>query len=266
MLKHDDLILILGITGTLGNALRRTLEHEGFKNIIGSTTNANLVSDEVFEFDCLLDSKLQRIANFLDAGAFTGKVALVINAIGVSGLVDLGKDKLHQTERIINLNLTFPISLQILMSRYVRSGGTVAHIGSMSGRISAPYFEVYGTSKHALRTFCRSYNSGIKPDIRAVHFEVGNFGGSMADEVLRQLDMGAIGDEAVTEKFRSIAMKRLAMSPDATQVAKTIVDILAKGKSKNSHLILPDAQVRFFIWLLGLSPIYRRLIVRLIKG
>ena len=194
-----------------------------------------------------------------DSRSIADAADLVANAVGPGGLTGLVNNAgiavggplefldLEDLRRQMEVNLIGPVAVsQALMPLLRMAGGRIVNIGSVSGRIAAPFVGPYAASKFALGALSDALRLELEPwGIGVLVVDPGPvdtpiWGKSLAEDVARQSRMPVEGRrlygralEAVREHVASAG--QAGMSPQA--VAEVVAHALSVRRPKARYLV-----------------------------
>lgn len=178
-----------------------------------------------------------------------GPVDVLVNnaGIGTHGPVEDFDD--DEVLSIFNTNVfgVIRVTRAVLPSMRARHGGTIITVGSLAGKVSAPFGGVYAASKHAIEALSDALHYELHPfGIRVVLVEPGGFETEIQNNHLlpRRFNEGSAYVEF--ERRFADASTRLPGAgerADAQVVADAIVDAAKAEEPKRRYLVGNDAQL-----------------------
>jgi NAD(P)-dependent dehydrogenase (short-subunit alcohol dehydrogenase family) len=182
-----------------------------------------------------------------------GLAGLVNNAgIAVTGPVEyLQLDRYRQQ---FEINYFGQIAVtQAFMPAIRRGAGRVVFMGSIAGRVSAPFLSPYAGTKHALEALTDSMRVEMAPwDIKVSVIEPGAIktpiwdkGLKVADEVLDESPEEAVRlYEPFIEPVRSYAREQNEAGADVSKVSDVVEHALTAKRPKTRYLVGRDARIQ----------------------
>lgn len=178
-----------------------------------------------------------------------GPIDVLVNnaGIGTHGPVEDFDD--DEVLSIFNTNVfgVIRVTRAVLPSMRARHGGTIITVGSLAGKVSAPFGGVYAASKHAIEALSDALHYELHPfGIRVVLVEPGGFETEIQNNHLlpRRFSEGSAYVEF--ERRFADASTRLPGAgerADAQVVANTIVEAAKAEEPKRRYLVGNDAQL-----------------------
>jgi NAD(P)-dependent dehydrogenase (short-subunit alcohol dehydrogenase family) len=221
-------ILITGTSSGFGRNIAETLAHAGHRVFASmrNTTSRNHANAEslrsngirVVELDVTDDASVQRGVNSVLTQA--GRLDVLINNAGIGSLNVSEAFTTDQLRALFDVNVfgVQRVLRSVLPSFRNQREGLIINIGSILGRVTVPFFGLYGSSKVALEAITETYR-----------YELSQFG---IDVVLVQPGSYPTGIFASAQQpadaYRIAAYGELGGIP--TKIAQTIADSF-KGES-----------------------------------
>ena len=149
-------ILITGITGGLGQALKKCFEINGFKTF-GHT--AYKYADIQIDFNDI--ESVKKMKSFIEKN----DISCVINNAGIYSDANFLDLKDEEIQKIININLVAPILITKYLYRYlakINRDGFLININSLAGKYPNPKVSIYCASKFGLSGFGSSLSINQK--------------------------------------------------------------------------------------------------------
>ncbi len=155
-------ILITGINGGLGGALKESFLERNYK-VYGHSTTPN--HDIQAEFNNI--ESITKIKDFIFEKNITG----IINNAGIYSNTEFYSLKEKDIQKIININLVAPIILSKYLLEYLTSSnknGFIVNINSLAGKYPNYNESIYCASKHGLAGFSASISINKKNKINVI--------------------------------------------------------------------------------------------------
>ena len=178
-----------------------------------------------------------------------GPIDVLVNnaGIGTHGPVEDFDD--DEVLSVFNTNVfgVIRVTRAVLPSMRARKSGTIVTVGSLAGKVSAPFGGVYAASKHAIEALSDALHYELHPfNIRVVLVEPGGFETEIANNhvVPRRFGEGSAYVEP-ERRFADASTKLPAAGEraDAQVVANAIVDAAKAEQPKRRYLVGNDAQL-----------------------
>jgi NAD(P)-dependent dehydrogenase (short-subunit alcohol dehydrogenase family) len=263
-------VLVTGASTGIGAACAVRLIHEGFRVFAGIRSAAD--GDRLRE---QAGTQLHPLPLDVTDGGMIARAVRVVEEIqgehGLQGLVNnagiavggpleyLPVDDLRtQLEvNVIGLHAVTRACLPLIR----RARGRVVHIGSISGRMAAPFSGAYAASKHAVEALCDALRLELAPEgISVSVIEPGQVRTPIWDKGLadfrriveRMPDEGMRRYEGRLRVMHHILERARKYAAPAEVVADAVVHALTASEPKTRYLIGRDAKIR--LWLSRLLP------------
>lgn len=277
-------VVITGASSGIGRATALRLARSGFRVYAGvrSDPDAESLRSEglaglaplhldVTDADALA-AAADRVGSEVGERGLAG---LVNNAgIGVGGpleYIDLG-----DLRRQLEVNVVGPVAVtQAFLPLLRRGGGRVVMVGSISGRLAAPFAGPYAASKFALEALCDSLRVELAPwGLQVSLVEPGDIDTPIWDKTQRYADeaearLPAEGRERYGEAIAHVRERLRESARNASppsRCAEAIEHALTARRPRTRYLVGGDAVAQ--AWLARLLPdrLRDRLITRIISG
>jgi len=178
-----------------------------------------------------------------------GRIDVLVNnaGIGTHGPVEDFED--DEVAAIFETNVFGLLRVTRAAVPHMRSqaSGTVVNIGSLSGKVTVPFFGIYGASKHAVEALSDALYYELHPfGIRVVLIEPGNHATEISNN-LRSARRFTEGSAYLGFKGRFAGAPgkppSAGQSADPQLVANVIVDATKAGEPKRRYLVGRDAEL-----------------------
>ncbi len=178
-----------------------------------------------------------------------GTIDVLVNNAGISTggpIEDFDDDEI---QRVFDTNVFGLIraTRAVLPAMRVQGSGTIINVGSIAGKVSAPYGGIYSGSKHAVEGISDALYFELHPfGIRVVVVEPGGFETEIfnTSQPARRSNEGSPYAE-VQQRF-SASLAKLpggGQRGDAQVVANVIVDAAKSEQPKRRYLVGQDAEL-----------------------
>ena len=202
---------------------------------------------EVIELDVNDSSSVAEAVGQVEQKA--GPIDILVNnaGIGTHGPVEDFDD--DEVLSIFNTNVfgVVRVTRAVLPTMRAQKRGTIVTVGSIAGKVSAPYGGVYAASKHAIEALSDALHYELHPfGIRVVLVEPGGFETEIQNNhlVARRFNEGSAYVE-LERRFAAASVKLPGAGElaDAQVVANAIVDAAKAEQPKRRYLVGKDAEL-----------------------
>jgi NAD(P)-dependent dehydrogenase (short-subunit alcohol dehydrogenase family) len=202
---------------------------------------------QVIELDVNDSASISKAVDQVEKTA--GPIDVLVNnaGIGTHGPVEDFDD--DEVLSIFNTNVfgVIRVTRSVLPSMRARKSGTIVTVGSLAGKVSAPFGGVYAASKHAIEALSDALHYELHPfGIRVVLVEPGGFETEIQNNhlIARRFNEGSPYVE-FERRFAdaSVKLPGAGERADAQVVADAIVDAAKADEPKRRYLVGNDAQL-----------------------
>lgn len=257
-------ILVTGSNSGFGRLIVETLARQGYTVFAGiraiAERNASAAEElrtlaereqltlSVVEIDVTDDASVERAIEMI-VGT-TGRLDVVVNNAGASSSGPLEAFSSAQIEKQFNTNVfsVLRVNRAAIPQMRKQGSGLLLHIGSVGGRVAAPFLGLYGATKFALEGLSESYRYELAPyGIDVAIIEPGAYPTAIATKRQSAADdeRSALYQEA-RNRFLQVFFTALnsATPPNPQEVADIVAGIIAQPAGKRpSHIVVaPPAQ------------------------
>lgn len=193
--------VITGSSSGIGEAIARAYAREGAHVVITYNTkrkNADKIASEInSQFTCHLDVRDRHSIRSCFQKTFEkfGKIDILVNNAGINRTADFDKQTDEEWDEVLDVDLKGPFRCCQEVLPYIRDGGRIINIGSLSGEYGGPRTPSYACAKMALTALTHNLARFLGPRNICVN----------------TLSPGVIGNE-FTENTMSPAVKETALS------------------------------------------------------
>jgi NAD(P)-dependent dehydrogenase (short-subunit alcohol dehydrogenase family) len=252
----SKIILITGASNGFGNDSAKTLAAAGhrvfatMRDMDGRHREAaqdlRSVGIETLELDVTNDASVDGAFKVL-LDKTDGKLDVLINNAGIAA------GGLSETFTPDQLRAMFDVNV-IGIQRMTRAAlpalrkagpGLVVNIGSILGRVTLPFFSLYGASKYAVEALTEGYRYELSQlGIDVVLVQPGPYPTKLYSAIQQPADAGraeAYGEVAAMPGALTEYLGKMfasAEAPDPHDVAKTLVDLVATPAGKRPHRVV----------------------------
>ena len=230
-----------------GDQVFATMRDSAKAGPLKAATEAAKTSVEVLELDVndrgSVDAAISKVIKS------AGRIDVLVNNAGISinGPVEDFDD--DEVAAIFETNVFGVLRVTRATVQHMRSqaSGTIINIGSIAGKVTAPFGGIYSASKHAVEALSDALYYELHPfGVRVVLIEPGGFETEIQNNVrpARRFTEGSAYLEF--ESRFAKASERLpgaGESADAQIVANVIVDAAKAAKPKRRYLVGQDAEL-----------------------
>ncbi len=252
-------VLITGASSGFGLETARTLKSAGFHVYAGvrdiQERNRSVAGDLIkvgivpVELDVTCDDSVNLAVNRIltESG---GEIGTVINNAGIAVAGVSESFTSEQVQKVFDVNVlgVHRVLRATLPALRKQKDGLIINIGSILGRVTFPFFGLYGASKYALEALTESYryelvNLGIDVVLVQPSAYPTNMYSAMlqAENVTVAQEYGAISDipstmfKAFSEMFSSDS------SPSVCEVAESILSVVTAAKEQRPSRVVVGA-------------------------
>jgi NADP-dependent 3-hydroxy acid dehydrogenase YdfG len=242
-------ILITGASSGFGRDTAETLAHAGYqvfaamRNIAGPNgRHADALRSQkigVVELDVTDDDSVDRaVASVL---AEAGRIDVLVNNAGMASAGVSEAFTPDQAKVLFNTNVVglLRTTRAVLPAMRAANDGLIVNIGSVLGRVTFPFFGIYGASKFAVEALTDSFRYELSQlGVDIVLVQPSAYPTNMyvniqqPDDAARAAAYGATGEipDRMFATFRG--MFSAAGAPNPPDVATAIVGLIAQSKGK----------------------------------
>ncbi len=164
-------VLVTGASSGIGEAIALELAGKGFKVYAAARRTDRLRALAQGSAGCILPLEMDvtdegSIAAALrEISANADVVYGLINNAGVSVIGPVERVPANEWRRVYETNVFGPVNVAraVLPQMRAAGAGRIVNIGSIAGRIVAPFFGVYGSSKHAVEGVSDALRRELRP-------------------------------------------------------------------------------------------------------
>ncbi|MBU1075741.1 MAG: SDR family NAD(P)-dependent oxidoreductase [Spirochaetes bacterium] len=254
-------VLITGTSSGIGRSIALSLDRSGFQVFAGVRTKRDAmklkkmaskhlitVIIDVTKKETLLKTK-KIISSYIKDRGLWG----LINNAGVNISGPLEVLPIIEFKNQFNINVIGPLEvIKLFLPLLRKSKGRIINIGSISGRISAPFIGPYAASKSALRSITDSLRMELRSwDISVILIEPGNVSTSMwkktlstAEQIAQSFSSEAhnLYDDFIITAYKArkaLGKKGLALA----KINQAILHALTSKNPKYNYLLGMDAKI-----------------------
>ncbi len=255
-------VLITGASTGIGEACALRLDRGGFRVFAGVRKPADgdalraKASPRLAPvlIDVTDQPSIDRVRDELTAALAGQGLAGIVNNAGIAVAGPLEFVPLDRLRQQLEVNVTGQVAVTQAFMPLIREGrGRVVFMGSVSGRLSSPFFGPYAASKYALEAIADALRGELRPwRIHVAIVEPGSIatpiwekGNATADELERTLT-----PEAHSLYDAAIAALRAAVDDTARRgipadaVARSVEHALTSRRPKTRYLVGTDARIQ----------------------
>lgn len=156
MRLKGKIAIVTGSSSGLGEAIVRAYRKEGAQVIVTYSTKRDAAERIAAEVDagmvCHLDVRDRGSIRACFQKAYTrfGQIDILVNNAGVNRTADFDKQTEEEWNEVLDINLTGPFRCCQEVLPYIRDGGRIINVGSLSGEYGGPRTPSYACSKMGL--------------------------------------------------------------------------------------------------------------------
>jgi NAD(P)-dependent dehydrogenase (short-subunit alcohol dehydrogenase family) len=269
-------VVVTGSSTGIGQACAQRLSAEGFQVWAGVRREEDarrLERDIPGVTAVLLDvadaASIERAAAQIDATAGDIGLAGLVNNAGIAVAGPLEYLPLEDLRRQFDVNVFGAIAVTQAFLPILRRGrGRLVFIGSISGRMAAPFLGPYAASKFALGALCDALRGELAPwrlDVSLVEpgeiaTPIWDKGQAIGDQLEAQLPpIARQRYEKAIQALRRVARSAAARGRPPDTVADAVMHALTAPRPNTRYLVGSDAWVR--AWLAYLPDRWRDAVV-----
>ncbi|MGF6723448.1 NAD(P)-dependent dehydrogenase (short-subunit alcohol dehydrogenase family) [Paraburkholderia sp. GAS41] len=248
-------ILITGTSNGFGNDIAVTLAAAGhrvfatMRDVHGRHREAaqalNSRGIETLELDVTDDASVDAAFKALFAKT-GGKLDVLINNAGIAAGGIQETFTPEQTRAMFDVNVfgIQRVTRAALPSMHKARSGLIVNIGSILGRVTLPFFALYGATKHAVEAVTEGYRYELSQQgIDVVLLQPGPYPTKLYTAIQKPADIGraeSYGDlvklQAGFEEFLG-GLFSSEGAPDPHDVATTLVDLIAQPSGQRPNRV-----------------------------
>lgn len=222
--QSGPVAIVTGASGGIGEATARALAQAGYR-VFGTSRKTPLrptTGVEHVACDVTSDSSVEAaIAQVL---AKAGRIDLLVNNAGIGLIGAAEESSIEQAKALFDVNLfgvIRTIKAVLPVMRRQRSG-RIVNISSVQGLIPAPYFALYGASKHALEGYSESLDHEVRDvGVRVVLVEPAYTRTSFESNLI-QADQ-QLGEYTLARSNAEAVMREVMLTADSPEVVAMAV-------------------------------------------
>ncbi|MEI6002284.1 SDR family oxidoreductase [Paraburkholderia bengalensis] len=271
-------ILITGTSNGFGNDVARTLAAAGhrvfatMRDINGRHREAALELQsqgiETLELDVTDDASVDAAFKALFAKT-GGKLDVLINNAGIAAGGIQETFTPEQTRAMFDVNVfgIQRVTRAALPSMHQAKAGLIINIGSILGRVTLPFFALYGASKHAVEAVTEGYRYELSQQgIDVVLVQPGPYPTKLYTAIQKPADPAradSYGDvakmPAAFEEFLG-GLFASENAPNPHDIATAIVDIIAQPSGQRSNRVVVGLDFGAIAANTAIAPIQAKLV------
>ncbi|MEI5997902.1 SDR family oxidoreductase [Paraburkholderia bengalensis] len=249
-------ILITGTSNGFGNDVAKTLAAAGHR-VFATMRDINdrhreaaqelqAKGIETLELDVTSDASVDAAFKALFAKT-GGKLDVLINNAGIAAGGIQETFTPEQTRAMFDVNVfgIQRVTRAALPSMHQAKAGLIINIGSILGRVTLPFFALYGASKHAVEAVTEGYRYELSQQgIDVVLVQPGPYPTKLYTAIQKPADIGradAYGEvakmPAAFEEFLG-GLFSSENAPNPHDIATTLVDLIAKPNGQRPNRVI----------------------------
>lgn len=271
-------ILITGTSNGFGNDIARTLAAAGHRvfatmrdvngrhSAAAKELNANGI--ETLELDVTDDASVDAAFKALFEKT-DGQLDVLINNAGVAAGGIQETFTPEQTRAMFDVNVfgIQRVTRAALPAMHKAKRGLIVNIGSILGRVTLPFFALYGASKHAVEALTEGYRYELSQQgIDVVLVQPGPYPTKLYTAIQKPADIGradAYGDVAQMPAAFEAFLGGLfgsEQAPNPHDIATTLVDVIATPAGQRPNRVVVGLDFGAIAANTAIEPIQTRLV------
>lgn len=234
--QPSPVAVITGASGGIGEATARALAQAGYRVFGTSRRMPTRLTPGVEHVACDVSSDDSVEAAIAEVLAKAGRIDLLVNNAGVGLIGAAEESSIEQAKALFDVNLfgvIRTIKAVLPVMRRQRSG-RIVNISSVQGLIPAPYFALYGASKHALEGYSESVDHEVRDvGVRVILVEPAYTRTSFESNLIQADQL--FGDYASARANAEAVTREVMLTADSPEV-------VAKAVLKASTAAKPNAR------------------------
>ena len=230
--QSGPVAIVTGASGGIGELTARALAQAGYRVFGTSRKPPSQPTTGVEHVVCDVTSDESVKAAIAEVLAHAGRIDLLVNNAGVGLIGAAEESSIEQAKALFDVNLfgvIRTIKAVLPVMRRQRSG-RIVNISSVQGFIPAPYFALYGASKHALEGYSESLDHEVRDaGVRVILVEPAYTRTSFESNLI-QADQ-PLGDYAPARSNAETVTREVMLTADLPEVvAKAVLNAATAAK------------------------------------
>ena len=172
--KHSPVAIVTGATAGIGLATANLLKKEGYTVYGTSRRPQSDTQNGIAMLACDVtrdDSVTAVIAEVLQR---SGRIDLLVNNAGFGLIAGAEESSIEQAKSVFDVNVfgVMRVTNHVLPVMRKQGNGRVINISSVVGFLPAPYYAIYGATKHAIEGYSQTLDHEVRGfGIRVISIE-----------------------------------------------------------------------------------------------
>jgi short-subunit dehydrogenase len=172
--KHSPVAIVTGATAGIGLATANLLKKEGYTVYGTSRRPANDSQNGIAMLACDVTSDESVALVIAEVLRRSGRIDLLVNNAGFGLIAGAEESSIEQAKSIFEVNVfgAMRMTNHVLPVMRQQRNGRVINIGSVVGFLPAPYYAIYGATKHAIDGYSQTLDHEVRGfGIRVISIE-----------------------------------------------------------------------------------------------
>jgi len=234
---NPGVALVTGASSGIGYATAKALQNAGFRVFGTSRRAATERLDGVTMLTCDVtdDASVAKLVEQVLAEA--GRIDLLVNNAGIGLFGGAEESSIAQAQALFDVNVFGVIRVTKAVLPIMRRQGTgrIVNLSSAQGFIPAPYFALYGSTKHAVEGYSESLDHELRPfGIRVVLVEPAYTRTAFEESLVKPDQQLGIYD-AVRAAMTATVRKAMEKGDAPEVVAQTVLAAATESAPKRRY-------------------------------
>lgn len=162
--KSHSVAIVTGATAGIGLATAELLAREGY-TVYGTSRRPESDSQNgIAMLACDVTRDESVAAVIAEVQRRSGRIDLLVNNAGFGLIAGAEESSIEQAKSVFEVNVfgAMRMTNHVLPVMRQQGGGRVINIGSVLGFIPAPYYAIYGATKHAIDGYSQSLDHEVR--------------------------------------------------------------------------------------------------------
>ena len=172
--KNGSVAIVTGATAGIGLATAELLKKQGF-TVYGTSRRPESVSQNGIAMLACDVTRDESVASVIDEVITrSGRIDVLVNNAGFGLIAGAEESSIEQAKSVFDVNVfgAMRMTNQVLPAMRRQRNGRVINISSVLGFIPAPYYAIYGATKHAMEGYSQTLDHEVRSfGIRVISIE-----------------------------------------------------------------------------------------------